>query len=56
MFDIIKNSKIFSFISYFFIFIVCISILTFGSHILLNIGRYLGTIARYVAEGNICLL
>lgn len=32
-----------------------ILLLIFGTHILLNLGRYLGTIARYAIEGNICL-
>lgn len=28
--------------------------LIFGMFIVLNIGRYIGTIARYAASGNIC--
>lgn len=37
------------------IIIIFILLLIFGTHILLNLGRYLGTIARYAVEGNICL-
>jgi hypothetical protein len=29
---------------------------TFGIHVILNIGRYLGTIARYATLGNVCNL
>ena len=38
-----------------FILLIMVLLLTFSVHILLNIGRYLGTIARYSVEGNICL-
>lgn len=54
MFRLISNNQILKNICTIIFIVIMTAFLIFGAHILLNLGRFLGTIARYVAEGNIC--
>lgn len=53
--NIIFNNKLFKYVLYFIFFISLTIAIMFGCHLLLNLGRYFGTIARYVAEWNISI-
>lgn len=54
MFNLILNNKVIKNIGSLIGVIILIALIVFGAHIVLNLGRFFGTIARYAAEGNIC--
>lgn len=50
------NKNFFKIVMTTIIAITLLILFTFGIHIILNFGRYVGTVGRYAIEGNVCNL